>query len=82
MSLKSWLIQREVKKRMPTILKAVSGWILKSLPGEGVRTSFIGIAGVLYALLGVLTGHLTSENAGIVAAGSIGLITAAAHKPK
>lgn len=80
--LKAWFIQREVRKRMPSLLTGVAKWILGVLPGEGVRTAFIGVAGILYALLGVITGHLSPENAGVVAVGSIGLLTSAAHKPK
>jgi hypothetical protein len=64
---------------MTTILNWVTGLINKFTPLKGGRTSLVAILGVVYGVTGLVTAHLTVEQAATVIVGSIGLIFAANH---
>ena len=66
---------------MGQLLKAVSDMILKALPMTGSRTIIIALGQLVYAILGLVTGHLQSDQAGVIATTALGLLTAAKHQP-
>ena len=63
---------------IPDLLSKISAAFDK-LPGKGVRTITLALAGLVYGISGLVTGHLTPEQATQVILGSLGLIFAANH---
>lgn len=67
---------------MGQLLKRLADLILNVLPMTGSRTIIIALAQLAYALIGLLTGNLQVDQAGVIATTALGLLTAAKHKPE
>ena len=67
---------------MAALIKSLAEGLLKAIPLKQ-RTRTIGLLQLVYAIVGVLTHHLTPEQAGIIGTTAIGLLTArsAADQP-
>ena len=65
-----------------SILKGLAGLLDKYVPGTGVRHLVVAALVIIGNIAGYLAGQITAEVAGSNIATAVGIIFAAAHKPK
>jgi type IV secretory pathway VirB2 component (pilin) len=64
---------------IPDLLDKLSKLVDKAVPGKKGRTALIAVLGIIYGIIGSITGNLDGQQATQVILGSFGLIFAANH---